>query len=77
MRTEDHPAVNGETSASDLARRFTAALAAASGTFVVEQQAFLDLAEGRISWLRVLCSGFVPVAGADAPAAARLEGTRS
>jgi hypothetical protein len=28
MRTEDHPAVNGAASASDLAHRFTAALAA-------------------------------------------------
>jgi len=137
MRTDDHPAVDGKAPASDLARRFTAALAArdaaalrslfgsevdfraltpgrvweaptpdaviddvilgswfepgdvikqiesvqaghvssririgyrlrvenADGTFTVEQQAYLDLTGGKITWLRVLCSGFVPVAG--------------
>jgi len=51
----------------------------ASGTFTVEQQAFLDLTDGKITWLRVLCSGFMPVTGADDQAAAegqdvRLEG---
>ena len=156
MRTDDHPAVNREASASDLAHRFTAALAArdaaalrslfgsevdfraltpgrvweartpdalvndvilgcwfesgdvieriesvqhgrvgtrtrigyrlrvqnASGTFSVEQQAFCDLTDGKVSWMRVLCSGFVPVAETDAPAGAdsrdaQLEGTQS
>jgi hypothetical protein len=151
MRTDDHPAADGEADASGLAHRFTAALAArdaialralfgrevdfraltpgrvweaqtpaeviddvilgswfvpgdviqriesvqaghigprvrvgyrlrvanAGGTFTVEQQAFADLTGGRITWLRVLCSGFVPVADTDAPAAARREGTRS
>jgi hypothetical protein len=28
---------------------------------VVEQQAFLDLADGKIVWLRMLCSGFLPL----------------
>ena len=154
MRTEDHPAVNGRgggarastgaASASNLADRFTAALAArdaaalrslfgsevdfrgltpgrcweadtpdalvndvilgawfepgdviqqiesvqsgqvgtrtrigyrlrvenAGGTFTVEQHAFCDLANGKITWLRVLCSGFVPVTEPDARAAA-------
>ncbi len=134
MRTEDHPAISGEVTGSDIVRRFTAALAArdpaalrllfgseldfrgltpgrlweastpdalvndvilgawfepgdvidriesvqagqvgtrtrigyqlhvtnASGSFTVEQQAFLDLTDGKITWLRVLCSGFVP-----------------
>jgi hypothetical protein len=147
MRTEDHPAVDGEVSASDLAHRFTAALAArdaialrslfgsevdfrgltpgrvwearsadalvndvilgswfepgdviqridsvqhgqigtrtrigyrlevqnAGGTFTVEQHAFCDLTDGVITWLRVLCSGFVPVTESDA----RLEGRQS
>lgn len=36
----------------------------ANGSFTVEQQAFLDLTDGKITWLRVLCSGFIPVAGA-------------
>ena len=51
-------------------------------TFTVEQQAFLDLVDGKITWLRMLCSGFVPVAETGAPATAgspdaQLEGTRS
>jgi hypothetical protein len=31
--------------------------------FTVEQQAFCDLTDGKITWLRVLCSGFVPITG--------------
>jgi len=155
MRTEDHPAADGEASASDLAHRFTAALAArnaaalrslfgsevdfrgltpgrvweartpdaliddvtlgswfepgdviqriewvqngqvgtrtrsgyrlrvenAGGTFTVEQHAFCDLTSGKITWLRVLCSGFVPVAETNARAAGgrdtQLEGSTS
>jgi ketosteroid isomerase-like protein len=30
------------------------------GRFVVEQQAFFDVADGKITWLRMLCSGFQP-----------------
>ena len=30
------------------------------GSFVVEQQAYLETRGGRISWMRVLCSGFRP-----------------
>ena len=156
MRTDDHPAVNGEASASGLAHRFTAALAAkdaaglrslfgsevdfrgltpgrvweartpdeliddvilgfwfesgdviqriesvqhgqlgtrtrigyrlrvanSGGTYTVEQQAFCDLTDGKITWLRVLCSGFMSVAetGARAPGGGRdtqLEGRQS
>jgi len=48
------------------------------GTFTVEQQAFLDLVDGKITWLRVLCSGFVPAAHTRAAATvgrdAQLEG---
>lgn len=33
------------------------------GTFLVEQQAYFAVVDGRISWLRVLCSGFRPVGG--------------
>ena len=156
MRTDDHPAVNGEASASGLAHRFTAALAAkdaaalrslfgsevdfraltpgrvweartpdeliddvilgfwfepgdviqriesvqhgqlgtrtrigyrlrvanSGGTYTVEQQAFCDLTDGKITWLRVLCSGFIPVTetGARAPAGGldtQLEGRQS
>ena len=31
------------------------------GRFVVEQQAFFDITGNKITWLRVLCSGFRPV----------------
>jgi hypothetical protein len=31
------------------------------GPFVVEQQAYFTEREGRIDWMRVLCSGFRPV----------------
>jgi hypothetical protein len=30
------------------------------GQFLVEQQAYLSAAEGRIEWMRVVCSGFRP-----------------
>lgn len=32
------------------------------GRFVVEQQAYLSACDGRIEWMRVVCSGFRPVA---------------
>ncbi|MGE5287223.1 MAG: hypothetical protein ACM3ML_08485 [Micromonosporaceae bacterium] len=31
------------------------------GSFVVEQQAFYDITGNKITWLRMLCSGFRPV----------------
>lgn len=31
------------------------------GRFVVEQQAYLSERDGRIGWMRVMCSGFRPV----------------
>ena len=34
------------------------------GDFLVEQQAYLAENEGRIGWMRVVCSGFRPVDGA-------------
>jgi hypothetical protein len=34
------------------------------GDFLVEQQAYLAETEGRIGWMRVVCSGFRPVDGA-------------
>ncbi len=34
-----------------------------SGTYVVEQQAYLADAAGRITWLRVMCAGFRPIGG--------------
>lgn len=35
----------------------------ADGTFLVEQQAYFGVEDGRISWLRILCSGFRAVDG--------------
>jgi hypothetical protein len=35
------------------------------GRFVVEQQAYLSAREGRIEWMRVLCSGYRPTAIAE------------
>lgn len=31
------------------------------GRFTVEQQAFFDITAGRITWMRLLCSGFRPM----------------
>jgi hypothetical protein len=31
------------------------------GRFVVEQQAYLEERDGRIGWMRVMCSGFRPL----------------
>lgn len=31
------------------------------GEFVVEQQAYLRTADGQITWLRVMCTGFLPI----------------
>jgi hypothetical protein len=39
--------------------RFT--VSNADGRFVVEQQAYLAATDGRITWMRVLCSGYRPV----------------
>jgi hypothetical protein len=38
--------------------RFRATLP--DGEYVVEQQAYMRIDGGRICWLRILCSGFVP-----------------
>lgn len=38
-------------------------LSTPDGSFVVEQQAYYDVDGGRITWLRVLCSGFRPATG--------------
>jgi len=35
----------------------------ADGVHVVEQQAYYNAGGGRISWLRILCSGYLPVPG--------------
>ena len=35
------------------------------GRFLVEQQAYLSVRDGRIGWMRVVCSGFRPASSAD------------
>lgn len=32
----------------------------ADGDYLVEQQAYFDVADGQISWLRIVCSGYQP-----------------
>lgn len=34
----------------------------ADGEFAVEQQAYYDVVDGRIAWMRVICAGFLPIA---------------
>jgi hypothetical protein len=34
------------------------------GRFLVEQQAYLEARDGRIGWMRVVCSGFRPIEAA-------------
>jgi hypothetical protein len=36
-------------------------LSCPDGRYVVEQQAYLSARDGRIGWMRVVCSGFRPV----------------
>lgn len=36
-------------------------VASGGGTYAVEQQAYYTVENGRIAWLRVLCSGFRPI----------------
>lgn len=33
----------------------------ADGVFLVEQQAYFDVENDRINWLRILCSGYLPI----------------
>jgi hypothetical protein len=33
------------------------------GGFVIEQHAYAEVAQGKITWMRVLCSGFQPLPG--------------
>jgi hypothetical protein len=35
------------------------------GDFVIEQQAYLAVRDGRIGWMRVLCSGYRPAASSE------------
>lgn len=35
------------------------------GPFLLEQQAYLSARDGRIGWMRVLCSGYRPVGAGD------------
>jgi hypothetical protein len=36
-----------------------------NGRFVVEQQAYIEARDGRITWMRVVCSGFRPISRSD------------
>ncbi len=50
--------VEGDTVADREQLRFRLRGHNASGPFVVEQQAYLSERDGRIGWMRVVCSGF-------------------
>jgi hypothetical protein len=39
------------------------------GVFSVEQSAYFEVRDDRISWLRVMCAGYQPMAGPTTPAA--------
>ena len=49
----------GSPTASAIGYRFS--VRNPDGRFLVEQQAYLAARDGRIGWMRVLCSGFRPV----------------
>jgi len=38
------------------------AVSNSEGSFLVEQQAYYETGDGSITWMRMLCSGFRPVA---------------
>lgn len=40
--------------------RYRFSVVCPDGRFLVEQQAFLAARDGRVGWMRVLCSGFRP-----------------
>lgn len=54
----EHATVGGRHRAGYLLRA-----TAPDGDAVVEQQAYFDVVDDRITWLRILCSGFRPSAG--------------
>lgn len=63
----DHGLVGGRERAGYLFRASTP-----DGARAVEQQAYFDAVEGRITWLRILCAGFQPV---DPPTTTTPQGT--
>jgi hypothetical protein len=49
-----------ETRTTSLGEAFADALSRKDGPFVVEQQAYYEERDGRIGWMRVVCSEFRP-----------------
>jgi hypothetical protein len=37
------------------------AVSSPDGEYVVEQQAYYETTDGRISWIRIMCAGYLPV----------------
>ena len=54
-------AVDTDTVGSRHRVAYRVAVSNADGDHVVEQQAYFDVDQGQISWMRVLCSGYQPV----------------
>jgi hypothetical protein len=46
--------------------RYQLAVTSPDGPHLVEQQAYYEIDGGRISWLRIVCAGFLPVDEVDA-----------
>lgn len=58
IRSLDHLETDGFADRERVGYRFSGTNP--DGPFVVEQQAYLGVDDGRIGWMRVLCSGFRP-----------------
>ena len=58
IRSLDHLETDGFADRERVGYRFSGTNQ--DGPFVVEQQAYLGVDDGRIGWMRVLCSGFRP-----------------
>jgi hypothetical protein len=46
--------------------RYQLAVTSPDGPHVVEQQVYYETDDGRISWLRIMCAGYLPVDEVDA-----------
>ena len=55
-------AVDSEDVADRARVRYRLSVVNDDGEHLVEQQAYLDERDGQISWMRVMCSGYRPVA---------------
>jgi hypothetical protein len=59
------PTTLGADFAAALAATYRFSVRNPDGRFLVEQQAYLPERDGRIGWMRVLCSGYRPAGPSD------------